>query len=168
MWGDQWCLKMTQDILKRECYRSLSHHALFPAILASEFLACLTDRDICQEVDIVEKVENRTRFHLRRGSGFGVAEGSYASLSARMSGTASLMAGLERVAQVFHKALDLNQSHENHCPAREVNQEGNGYVYDMQSCVIRLRDRLLMQEVQIKFLNRRAEIQLTAVSNHLQ
>ena len=161
-WGDEWILKALQDIISYQV--SLSHHPMFPALLAAIMLGRLLDRDLHRDAHRIEEVENRTRYHPRQNTAAGTAEGSYASLSAKMSGCAAAFAGLERIAGVLHVILDAISAYRQPQRRMETDEKVEHISAAVRKCVGLLRDRLKMEEAQIKFLTRRVEVQLTAVS----
>ena len=155
-WGDDWIRSAMQDILSYTC--SLADHVMFPALLASMMLNRLLDRDLTRLTSSIAEVENRTQYHPWRHTASGVATGSYASLSATMSGCASALAGLDRIARVLQTIIEataarqiMNEAVTQDKSFMNLNDEVNG-------CINVLKERVKMAEVQIKFLTRRAEV----------
>lgn len=162
-WGGKWGLSTMQELLTRQ--KSLSSHPLFPALLTAIMLGRLLDRDLNRHIQSIAEVEVRTEYHPWGYTQSERAEGSFALLSARMSGCASAFAGLERIARILHVILDTiagyrtQQQHEPMANDMDVVDTAVG------EHVVLLRSRLHVQELQIKFLSRRTEVQLTAVSS---
>lgn len=161
-WGDQWVIETMHSLLTH--LKPLSQHPIFPALLAATLLGRLLERVLNRLVNSIEAVENRTQFHSRRHTATGIADGSYASLSAQMSGCASTLAGMERITRVFHMILDSILNYEPRRHGIETYEEIELVSGEVNVCACVLRDRLAMEEVQIRFLSRRVDIQLTAVS----
>ena len=159
-WGDEWVMKTTLDVLVHQ--QKLARRPMFPALLAGMMLGHLLDRDLHRHNRTVAETENRTRYHPWRNTPVGIAEGSYASLSARMSGCAAALAGLERICKLLHETLDATCAYPQRQQTSDDDMETT--VFDSGECVEVLRKRLHMQEVQICYLARRVEIQLRAVS----
>lgn len=116
----EWTYSALQDILSYTC--PLVGHVMHPALLASMTLDRLLDRDLALLIGSIAEVENRTQYHPWRATPLDVAKGSYASLLAKLSGCASALAGLVRIATVLQAILEtiaarqiLNQA----CPRDE-------------------------------------------------
>ena len=160
-WASKWVTATLQDIIS--CQRALVQHPLFLALVAGSMLGQLLDRDLNLRNKTISEVETRTRYHSWVTPSSGSAEGSYAELSARMSGCAATLAGSRRIARTLHEVVqEIVLILEKHC---EVwSKEVKDMRQTMEECVEMLRKRLVMQDIQIDFLSKRVDIQLTAVS----
>ena len=161
-WAGEWTSKSMQDIMSHQ--KEWARHPLFLALVVSVMLGNLLDRDLDREVKSIAAVENRTRYHGFKHTSVGVAEGGYASLSERMSGCAVSLAGLERISKVLGEFLgDISVF------LQQYGDKSNSQLGDVNSnvddCVEALKRRLKMQKIQVDYLSRRVEVQLTAVSN---
>ena len=84
---------LVQDILQRQ--KRLARHPMFIAFLAAVLILDRTTR-VFRDINMsIVQTENRTRHSSLHGDTYPVAEGSYASLSARMSGSATVIAAVE-------------------------------------------------------------------------
>lgn len=161
-WADDWISKAMQDIMSHQ--KGWARHPLFLALVVSVMLGHLLDRDLDREVKSIAAVENRTRYHGFKHTSVGVAEGGYASLSERMSGCAVSLAGLERISKVLNEFLGDISVCLQWYGGKDDSKWGdvNSKVDD---CVEALKRRLKMQKIQVDYLSRRVEVQLTAVSS---
>ena len=110
----------------------------------------------------VNKVESRTQHcHLSLHSR-AIAEGSYASLSAMMSASATRLASLESRNEVLREILDIISAYQ--WPSEVERPEWAETVFSaVDESVQKLRNRQKGHKIRIRYLTRRAEIQLTTV-----
>lgn len=162
--GDPWIISTSQNLLKYQT--SLLSHPMALGYIVAMVLGHLVDRDLLREKRIVAEIENRTGYHGWKQSFAGIAKGDYGTLSARMSGCATSLSGLKRITKVLGQTLKF--------VAMPSKQEGDTLRLSTEQTQITeqirgdpeiiLTQRLEVQEIQLDFLIRRAEIQLTAVS----
>lgn len=161
-WADDWISEAMHHVMSRQ--KRWARHPLFLALVASVMLGYLLDRDLDREAKSIAAVENRTRYHGFKHTSVGIAKGDYVSLSQRMSGCAVSMAGLERISKVLNEFLGDICFH-----AQRYFVSGDpclrGVNLELDECVETLKKRLKMQKIQIDYLSRRVQVQLTAVSN---
>ena len=161
-WADDWISEAMHNVMSRQ--KRWARHPLFLALVASVMLGYLLDRDLDREAKSIAAVENRTRYHGFKHTSVGIAKGDYVSLSQRMSGCAVSMAGLERIHKVLNEFLgDICF----HAQRYFVSDDPclRGVNLELDECVQTLKKRLKMQKIQIDYLSRRVEVQLTAVSS---
>lgn len=140
--------------------KALVQHPMFLALVASMMLEHFIDRDLRRKDLSIQAVENRTQYHGWKHTQAGVAKRDYASLSAKMSGCNATLAGVERISKVIYEILEYISAY----PTQNKSQRIVGHTTGkIEECVEILHKRLRMQEFQIRFLSRRAEIQLTAI-----
>lgn len=146
-----------------EHQKRLARHPMFLAfiiaICASQSIQRLTE----SVRYTINKVESRTQHcHLSLRSR-AVAEGSYASLSAMMSASATRLASLEGRCWTLCELLDSLSAYR--WPSGVDRPEWAETVFsEVDECVRIMRKRQKGQEVRIRYLTRRADIQLTTVS----
>ena len=163
-WTSDWICEAMQDVMSQR--QEWARHPLFLALVACVMLNSLLDRDLTREVKNIATVENRTGCRGFKYTFVGIARGDYATLSQRMSGCAVLLSGLDRICKVLNEFLgDLSSYSQRYGVSdihglRDVNSE-------VEKCIESLQRRLKMQKIQIDYLSRRVEVQLTAVSNAL-
>ncbi|KAK0111634.1 hypothetical protein ONS95_001979 [Cadophora gregata] len=163
--GDPWIISTAQNLLQYQS--ALIGHPMAVGYMFIIILGTLMDRDLLRENRNIAEVENRTGYHGWKKSFVGVAKGEYATLSARISGCATSLAGQERIAKVSQEALAFvsTMSSEHHM------QGYSQFLQERISLSAKTRKeldtilgtRLDVQESQLKFLNQRSQIQLTAV-----
>ena len=90
-WGGEWTANTMQRTLLHQ--KNLAGHPMFLAFCIAIMLSHLMERDLNRVAVNIQEVENRTQHHSFRNRSAGTAEGDYASLSARMSGASTLLAG---------------------------------------------------------------------------
>ncbi len=160
-WASEWVSETMKDTMSRQ--KGWAQHPLFLALVASVTLGYLLDRDLDREVKSIAAVENRTKYHGFKYSSVGVAEGGYASLSQKMSGCAVSLAGSERIHKILNEFLaDITFYSQRYGVNDEV--DSGSVNLEVGKCVETLKRRLKMQKIQIDYLSRRVEVQLTAVS----
>ena len=161
-WADDWISEAIHNVMGRQ--KRWARHPLFLALVASVMLGYLLDRDLNREAKSIATVENRTRYHGFKHTSVGIAKGDHVSLSQRMSGCAVSMAGLERIHKVLNEFLSDICFH-----AQRYSGGGDpclrGVNLELDQCVETLKKRLKMQKIQIDYLSRRVEVQLTAVNS---
>ena len=142
--------------------QSLTSHPMFLGFVAAVVLSQSIQDSLKSTREAINQVESRTQH-----SPFGAtrtAVGSYASLSARMSAEATSLATLERDTTILREVLEsLTGYHWPH--GIQQPQSAEKTIEDLEACVRILIKRLNAQELQLRYLLRRANIQLTAVSN---
>lgn len=161
-WADDWISEMMQDIMSHQ--KGWARHPLFLALVVSVMLGRLLDRDLDREVKSIAAVENRTRYHGFKHTSVGTAEGGYASLSERMSGCAVSLAGLERISKVLNEFLEEISIYSKQYGGNDDFEWGDVNL-KVDECVETLKRRLKMQKIQVDYLSRRVEVQLTALFN---
>ena len=143
--------------------QSLTSHPMFLRFVAAVVVLSQSIQDSLKSTrEAINQVESRTQH-----SPFGTtrtAVGSYASLSARMSAEATSLATLERDSTILREILESLTGYQwPHSIQQSQGMEKT--IEDLESCVRILVERLNAQELQLRYLLRRANIQLTAVSN---
>ena len=166
-WADDWALEAMRDAMSHQ--KGWAQHPLFLALVASVMLGYLLDRDTVRMVQNIAAVENRTGYHGFKHSTVTVfpgATGDYASMSATMSGCAVTLAGMDRIQKVLNEFLGDISSYSQRCRVNDDSSLG-GINLEVDKCVETLKRRLKMHKIQIDYLTRRDEVQLTAVSDAL-
>lgn len=145
------------------CQKRLARHPMFMAFVAAIIISQYI-QDAIESVRIeINRVENRTKHSSFHPSTRPVAAGSYASLSALMSASATHLIGIETESATLREILNSllrfqwPQNIERPNWAEKIIQE-------VDICVEILKQRLKAQEHKIRFLSRRADIQLNSVS----
>lgn len=159
-WAPGWITETMQDLMSLQ--KEWARNPLFLALVASVMLAYLLDRDLTREAMSIAAVENRTKYHGFKDTFVGIAKGDYASLSQRISGCAVLLAGLERICKVLNEFLSDISSHAQRYGIKDNPRSGT-ISMEVDECIETLKRRLKMQKIQIDYLSRRVEVQLTAV-----
>lgn len=144
----------------------MASHPMFLAAIAGLMLENYLDTQQRIHGKIIRSVENRTGYHGWKTSSIGAAEGDYVSLSARMSGSGVALAGLKRTAKLLHESIGfIHQcSLQKGSGMASTNSQHQDPEITMQECLIVLRNRLTIDEIDIEFLLHRTQIQTTAVS----
>ena len=164
-WADDWVFEAMRDAMSQQ--KGWAQHPLFLALVASVMLGYLLDRDMGLMVQNIAAVENRTGYHgfkHRFATSYPGATGDYASLSAKMSGCAVTLAGMDRIQKVLNEFLGDISSYSQRYRVNDNSSLG-GINLEVDKCVETLKRRLKMQKIQIDYLTRRDEVQLTAVSD---
>ena len=162
-WSSKFFLRRMQALLNYD--RSIAQHAMFPALLCARFHEECLDIEIHRELVIVASVENRTKHYKTMIPYCEVAQGSFASLSAKMSGCASTLAGINlgaKIQQSILAAVDAYQTEQKPILASDdfarVSAGVGEYVRVLRERTERIQDETAC-------LSRKSEVQLTAVSS---
>ena len=151
-----------RDILV--CQKRLARHPMFMAFVAAIFISQhIQDAIESTRIDI-NQVENRTKHNPFHPSNRPMAEGSYASLSAMMSASATHLAGTETDSATLCEILDSLSGYQ-WPQSIERPEWTDKIVQEVDSCTGILKQRLKAQKHKTHFLSRRADIQLNAVSH---
>ena len=154
-----------QEILEGQLH--LVRHPLFLGLGAAIHMSGLNEADIGQTRDQIQAVEART-FHspFYKDHRFGRV-GSYTSLSGEMSGCVTYLACTKTELSIIREVLDFVSRNQFSGMIEQVKGPEKA-MFEARKCAIVLRQRLESQEREIQYLTRRAEVQITAVSSHLQ
>lgn len=151
----------TRNIL--ECQKRLARHPMFMAFVAAMVIS-QNIQDAIESLRIeINQVENRTRHSPFHPSTRPIAAGSYASLSAMMSASATHSAGTETDSATLRRILDSLSGYQ-WLQGVERPEWAEKIVKEVDGCVEILKERLKAQENKLSYLSRRADIQLNAVS----
>lgn len=163
--GDPWIISTAQNVLQYQS--ALIGHPMAVGYIVIIILGTLMDRDLLRENRNIAEVENRTGYHGWKNSVAGVAKGEYATLSARMSGCATSLAGQQRIAKVSRGALafvsTMSSEHHMRGYSQSLQERISLSAKTMKDFDAILGTRLDVQGSQLEFLNQRTQIQLTAV-----
>lgn len=163
--GDPWIISTAQNLLPYQS--ALIGHPMAVGYMVIIILGTLMDRDLLRENRNIAEVENRTGYHGWKKSFAGVAKGEYATLSARMSGCATSLAGQQRIAKVSREALafvsTISSEHHMNGYSQFLQERISLSAKTMKDFDTILGTRLDVQESQLEFLKQRTQIQLTAV-----
>ena len=147
-----------------EYQKRLVKHPMFMAFVTAIYLQHEIEGWIQNYYRDIVRVEQRTRHSPPTSPTYKVAEGSYASLSAAMSGTSTSIAGLE-VDNAIVREL-LNSLLEYRWPQGvEQPDWAQKVIKKVNECVVILAQRNEAQKRLLHYLSRRADIQLTAVGH---
>ena len=148
---------MLQDL------RTLAWHPMFLAVVASVLTLTGLERAINASNDKIIEVEMRTRHSDWGKTHWTLAEGSYASLSAQMSGSASNLAACECDRNLLDHCLEQLSAYD--LPETILKKDGHTAMRsEFSKCIQLLRQRSKQVESHLRNCSRRADIQLTAVS----
>ncbi len=147
-----------------ESQKALARHPMFMAFVAAIFISQCT-QDAIESIRIeINRVENRTRHSPFRPLTRPIAVGSYASLSAMMSASATRLAGTETDSRTLRGILDSLSGYQ--WPQGVERPEwAEKIIQEVVECVAILKQRLKAQENKLRYLSRRADIQLNAVGH---
>lgn len=159
----------TSDNMPAPVMRTVSEHqkrlARHPMFLAFIIAICTSQsiQHLTESIRYkISKVEGRTQHSHLSARSCAVAEGSYASLSAMMSASATRLASLEGRSGALHEILDIISTYR--WPSGVDRPEWAEPVFSaVDECVQIMRKRTRGQDMRIRYLKRRAEIQLTTV-----
>lgn len=161
-WMYGWAYKTLWRVIKK--MKAWARHPLFLALAASVMLGDLLDDLLDGANHTINVVETRTRYHGFDDTTAEIAEGDFTSLSQRMSGCAGSLALIERDHKFLTKILDDISLYSQRYDGSD--DPGLRKVrFEMEHCVETLKSKLKMQKIELDYLSRRVEIQLTAVSN---
>jgi hypothetical protein len=162
--AEPWAISTFQALLENQI--SMATHPMFLAAVAGLTLEHILDRDLAELSYSIGMVEIRTGYHGWATPSTGAAEGDYATLSAKMSGSGTSLAGLKRIAKVLRETIEfISQcSPQKGSGVTSTNSQHNDAEFAMQECLTVLKSRLTMEEIEVDFLLHRTQIQITAVS----
>ena len=144
--------------------KTLFWHPLFLAIAVSVLTISAIEHAVNTSFTSIVEVEMRTRHSYWDESHWISAEGSYASLSAKMSGCATTLATCECDRKFLDQILDEISKHA--LPASSLTQDGSDKMkIEFYQCVRILEQRSINAEAFLRNCSRRVDIQLTAVSD---
>lgn len=158
-WGKSSLLSRLRGFLDQ--FRPWMFHPLFPALLEVRLSDQCASKLIYETVSTVGGVEMRTKHQNQIFEGTKVAQGTYAQLSAVMSGCASSLTLLNREIKLQQSILAAVDAYQ-----KKTLESGNSATSagGIDECVLLLQHRLQRLRDFIETNARRAEIQLTAVS----
>lgn len=162
-WGNNSYMPITvvQKVLEHQ--KKLARHPMFMALVVA---ICLSQsiQDLAESIrGTVNRVESRTQHcHLTLRSR-AIAQGSYASLSAMMSASATRLGSIGGLIGTLSDILDSISAYHRPQGAQEP-EWTETVVTEVNEYVSILRKRQQGQERRISYLTRRAEIQLNTVS----
>lgn len=162
-WGDHEFLpfSLVQSVL--ESQKKLAGHPMFMAFVAAISILQATQALIEPICDKINLVENRTQHCPENLLTRPNVAGSYASLSAMMSGIATRLVSFEGRIEILHEILDSMIEYE--WPGGITYPESaEKLVKEVEECVLILKKRVKGLERRTHYLSQRADIQLTAVS----
>jgi hypothetical protein len=162
--ADTWIISNFQALLENQI--SIASHPMFLAEVAGFMLERILDRNLGELNTSIGMVEIRTGYHGWATPSTGAAEGDYATLSAKMSGTGTSLAGLKRIAKVLREIIEFicQCSPQRGSGVTSTNSQHNDAEFAIQECLTVLKSRLTMEEIEVDFLLHRTQIQITAVS----
>ena len=141
----------------------LSKHPMFIALVMASCISQDVEREIGFNADRISSVENRTRHTSYIYEEDEVAEGSFSTLSAMMSGCATALAELERDCDIVRDVLEpLRQTR--WPKGEDPPQWKQSLAEEVLECANVLEQRLKAHVSRIQYFERIANIQLTAVS----
>ena len=159
-WGLDWVRKTMHSVMNKT--KAWARHPLFLALVSSVTAVNITDEHLDAQEDIISAVEVRTKYHGFSGTPPLIAEGDYTSLSQKMSACAGVLALVERRHKVLNEVL-IDQSLYSQRYDLGDDASSRSIRLEVENCVENLRRRLKIQKIQLDYLSRRVEIQLTAV-----
>jgi hypothetical protein len=153
--GDPWIISTPQNLLQYQS--ALIRHPMAVRYMVIIILGTLMDRDLLRENRNIAEVENRTGYYGWKKSFAGVAKGEYSTLSARMSGCATSLAGQQKIAKISREALAFvsTMSSEHHMKeySQFLQERISLSAKTMKDLDTILGTRLDVQESQLEFLN---------------
>ena len=154
-------ISATQKIMEHR--RKLVRHPMFIAFVVAICISQSIRASIEAIREKVNQVENRTQHCHSSLLSYSVAAGSYASLSAMMSGNSTSLSLLEGRSQTLHVILDTISEYR---WPQDVEKPSwtEAAEKEIDECVTILKKRLRGQEDRFRYLSRRTDIQLNAVS----
>ena len=158
-WGNDRVYEQMWHFMKK--MKDWARSPLYLALVVSVMVGNVLDGCLATEVAKISTVEARTRYHGFIDTAGEIAQGDYTSLSQRMSACAGVLAAIERDHKVLNEFLiDIS-----FCQRYDVGDDPRSRKgrMEVEDCVETLKKRLKMQKIQLDFLTRRVEIQLTAV-----
>lgn len=160
--SDQWLVEDMQTLLQHQ--KNLIGHPMAVMYYSAVVLGIMIDRS-CQRVDVVVgEVEKRTGYHDWGAFGGGIAQGDYSTLSAKMSGSASVLANAKRCAKFLDEMLSFAMENTDLSPAHPHYAQ---LVQNAKEYRMVLKKRLVVQEIHTEYLLHRTQNQLTAVSSRI-
>lgn len=163
-WGDHNFLPFSLIRQVLESQKKLAGHPMFMALVAAICISQATKAPLEPICDKINLVENRTQHCPENLLTRPNVVGSYASLSAMMSGIATRLASFEGNIQTLREIHDSMIEYK--WPSRVTKPEwAKTLVKEVEECVLILQKRLKSLEQRTRYLSQRADIQLTAVSH---
>ena len=156
-------LLLVRDVL--ESQKRLARHPMFMVFVCAIIQSYLILRALPFISFEITKVENRTRHSPGERLSFDIAAGSYASLSAVMSGWSLELAYWETQIALLREILDALPRYQSPQGAAQP-EWAQQIVKEIDECAVILRQRSEDQGRWLRFLSRRADIQLTAVGHN--
>jgi len=161
-WGDDESVPSSSLKSVLGYQRKLVSHPMFMALVAAIVIYQATQDAVESIRDTINQVENRTKHSPFNPSLRSTAAGSYASLSAVISGSATHLAGKEMESSTLREILDSIMSYQ-WPEGIERPEWAEKVIEEVNDCVKILRQRLKAQELKLRYLSHRTNIQLTAV-----
>ena len=157
--------RLVQELFK---YQSgFLGHTMALAYLTAAALGRSLGSELGGESKAIGMIENRTGYIAGKNGAFETATGDYGSLSAQMSGCATVLAGTRKKLKCVREILQL-ASRLSIIERKERTSVTDEYRRLVETEILHVEalqtSRLDMIEVQLAFLEKRTEIQLTAVS----
>lgn len=144
---------------------ALAKHPMYVGYCAAISMTRQHEGDIESNRNSIIGVEARTS-HNTFYKNWTAAEGSLAALSAEMSGCTQYLACTVKELDIMREVLDLVMDDEWTTSSGPPGC-ADGAPEDLKGCALVLRQRLEAQQREIRYVTRRAEVQLTAVSDEL-
>ena len=141
---------------------ALAKHPMYVGYCAAISMTRQHEGDIERNRNSIIGVEARTS-HNTFYKNWTAAEGSLAALSAQMSGCTQYLACTDKELDIMREVLDLVMDDQWTASGGLFNR-ANGALEELNRCASVLRQRLEAQRREIRYVTRRAEVQLTAVS----
>ena len=152
-----------QNVIEKQA--TLVKHPMYVGYCAAISMTRQHECDIERNRNSIIGVEARTS-HNTFYKNWTAAEGSLAALSAEMSGCTQYLACTDKELDIMREVLDLVIDDEWTASRGQV-ESSHGAFRNLKRCALVLRQRLQAQKREIRYVTRRAEVQLTAVSDNL-
>lgn len=159
--------KLTCELMKSilDDLKSLAWHPMFLVVATSVLTLTGIERAIDDSRKEVVKVEMRTGHGNWEKTVWTSASGSFADLSARMSGIASSLAACECDRNFLDECLNQLSTNDEK-PVKPKDDQYLQKTAEFCTCIQMLKQRSKQAESHIRNYSRRADIQLQAVSEH--
>ena len=141
---------------------TLVKHPMYVGYCAAISMTRQHEGDLERNRNSIIGVEARTA-HNTFYKNWTAAEGSLAALSAEMSGCTQYLACTDKELDIMREVLELVMDDEWTASRGRIDC-ANGALQELKRCASVLRQRLEAQRREIRYVTRRAEVQLTAVS----
>ena len=142
---------------------ALAKHSMYFGYCAAISMTRQHEGDIERNRNRIIGVEARTS-HNTFYKTWTAAEGSLAALSADMSGCTQYLACTDKELDIMREVLDIAMEDQWTASSGQLGS-AHGALEDLKRCALILRQRLEEQRREIRYVTRRAEVQLTAVSD---